>query len=257
MDGCCFKTLTMNSLFGLQDKVILVTGASSGIGRSIAIMCAEQGATVKITARNIERLQETLQLLSKGNHSYFSTDLTSDESISNLVKELPELDGLILNAGMVKTLPVRFIKKEDLEAMFTLTLHSSVLLIQQLLKQKKIKSGASICFISSVASQKITIGNSMYSAAKGALNSFAKSLALELSPKQIRVNAILPGMVVTTILKDSAISSQQLEEHKKNYPIGRFGTPDDIAGLTVYLMADISKWMTGSLLTIDGGYTLK
>jgi NAD(P)-dependent dehydrogenase (short-subunit alcohol dehydrogenase family) len=247
----------MGSLFGLQDKIILVTGASSGIGRSIAVMCAEQGATIKLTARSSERLEETLQLLPKGNHSYFSADLTSEEAISALVQELPELDGLILNAGMVKTVPVRFIKKEDMEEMFSLTVHSSAILIQQLLKHKKIKSGSSICFISSVASQKITIGNSMYSAAKGALNSFAKSLALELAPKQIRVNAVLPGMVVTNILKDSSISSQQLDEHVKNYPIGRFGTPEDIAGLTVYLMSDVSKWMTGSLLTIDGGYTLK
>lgn len=97
----------------------------------------------------------------------------------------------------------------------------------------------------------------MYSAAKGALNSFAKSLALELAPKRIRVNAVLPGMVVTNILNESSISSQQLEEHMKNYPIGRFGNPEDVAGLAVYLMSDASGWMTGSLLTIDGGYTLK
>jgi len=247
----------MGLLFGLQDKVILVTGASSGIGRSIALLCAKQGASIKVTARNSERLEETIQLLPKGNHSYFSADLTSEEAISALVQELPELDGLVLNAGMVKTVPVRFIKTADLEEMFRLTVYSSALLIQQLLKHKKIKSGASICFISSVASQKITIGNSMYSAAKGALNSFTKSLALELAPKQIRVNAILPGMIVTNILKDSSISSDQLDEHVKNYPIGRFGTPEDVAGLTVYLMSDVSKWMTGSLLTIDGGYTLK
>lgn len=247
----------MSSLFGLQDKVILVTGASSGIGRSIAVMCANQGATLKLTARNSERLEETVQLLPKGNHSHFSADLTSEDAITDLVQQLPELDGLILNAGMVKTVPVRFIKKDDLDDMFSLTVHSSALLIQKLLKQKKIKRGASICFISSVASLKITIGNSMYSAAKGALNSFAKSLALELAPKQIRVNAVLPGMVVTNILNESSISEQQLEEHQKNYPIGRFGTPEDVAGLTVYLMSDASQWMTGSLLTIDGGYTLK
>jgi NAD(P)-dependent dehydrogenase (short-subunit alcohol dehydrogenase family) len=170
---------------------------------------------------------------------------------------LPVLDGIILNAGMVKMVPVQFIKKDDLDYMFKLTLHSSIMLIQQLLKSKKIKSEASICFISSVASQKITIGNSVYSAAKGALNSFAKSLALELAPKQIRVNAILPGMIATGILASEVVSEEQLQTHLKNYPLGRFGTPEDVAGLTVYLMADVSKWMTGSLLTIDGGYTLK
>ena len=89
------------------------------------------------------------------------------------------------------------------------------------------------------------------------MNSFAKSLALELAPKQIRVNAILPGMIATGILASGVVSEEQLQTHLKNYPLGRFGTPEDVAGLTAYLMADVSKWMTGSLLTIDGGYTLK
>jgi NAD(P)-dependent dehydrogenase (short-subunit alcohol dehydrogenase family) len=247
----------MKSLFSLQGKTILVTGASSGIGRAIAVLCAQQGATIIMTARNKERLSETLHLLPKGNHHYIITDLTSEIELKELVEQLPVLDGIILNAGMVKLVPVQFIKKDDLDYMFKLTLYSSIMLIQQLLKSKKIKSEASICFISSAASQKITIGNSVYSASKGALNSFAKSLALELAPKQIRVNAILPGMISTGILGSGVVSEEQLQIHLKNYPLGRFGTPEDVAGLTVYLMADVSKWMTGSLLTIDGGYTLK
>lgn len=247
----------MDSLFNLQGKTILVTGASSGIGKAIAILCAKQGANVLLTARNKEKLEETLQLLPEGNHQYFLADLTLDDNIKELVSQLPLLDGVILNAGMVKTVPVQYIKKEDLNYMFNLTLNSSVLMIQQLLKSKKIKPESSVCFISSVASQKITIGNSMYSAAKGALNSFSRSLALELAPKKIRVNAILPGMIETPILDAGSVSTEQLDLHLKNYPLGRFGKPDDIAGLTVYLMADVSKWMTGSLLTLDGGYTLK
>jgi NAD(P)-dependent dehydrogenase (short-subunit alcohol dehydrogenase family) len=247
----------MNSLFSLHNKTILVTGASSGIGRSVSEMLAHQGATVIMTARNEARLEATLQSLPQGNHKYFSADLTSDEAITELVTLLPALDGIILNAGMVKTVPVPFIKRDDLDYMFDLMLHSSILLLQQLLKSKKLTPGASVCFISSVASQKITIGNAIYSAAKGALNSFAKSLALELAPKKIRVNAILPGMVQTGILESGSISEEQLQAHLKNYPLGRFGQPEDIAGLTVYLMADVSQWMTGSLLTLDGGYTLK
>ena len=247
----------MNSLFSLENKTILVTGASSGIGRAIAEMLANQGATVILTARNEVRLQAVLASLPKGNHRFFSTDLTSDEAVKDLVSQLPPLDGIILNAGMVKTVPVQFIKRDDLDYMFNLMLHSSILLVQQLLKNKKLQAEASVCFISSVASQKITIGNAIYSAAKGALNSFTKSLALELAPKKIRVNAILPGMVETGILDSGTISEEQLQIHLKNYPLGRFGQPEDIAGLTVYLMADVSRWMTGSLLTLDGGYTLK
>ena len=247
----------MNSLFNLKNKTILVTGASSGIGSSISELLAAQNATVIMTARNEERLNASLNTLPEGNHRIYTTDLTSTDQIRQLVSNLPELDGVILNAGMVKTVPVQFIKKDDLDYMFNLMLHSSILLIQQLIKYKKLKPESSVCFISSVASQKITIGNAMYSAAKGALNSFTKSLALELAPKQIRVNAILPGMVQTAILNSGTISNEQLELHLKNYPLGRFGKPEDVAGLTVYLMSDISKWMTGSLLTIDGGYTLK
>jgi len=97
----------------------------------------------------------------------------------------------------------------------------------------------------------------MYSATKGAINSFTKSLALELASKQIRVNAILPGMVETDILKDSSISTDHLINHLKNYPIGRFGKPEDVANLSIFLLSDASSWMTGSLITLDGGYSLK
>jgi NAD(P)-dependent dehydrogenase (short-subunit alcohol dehydrogenase family) len=247
----------MNSPFQLHQKTILVTGASSGIGKAISILLASQGGTIVLTARNKARLNQTLEELTAGKHEVYTADLSVEEELNALVQNLPELDGLVLNAGLVKTLPVRFIKKENLEEMFSLTVYSAALLIQLLIKNKKLKSGASICFISSVASRKFTLGNSMYSAAKGALNSFAQSVALELAPKQIRVNAVLPGYIHTNILSDSAISEEQLNLHLKNYPLGRFGQPEDVAGLVLFLMSDLSKWMTGSLLTIDGGYTLK
>jgi NAD(P)-dependent dehydrogenase (short-subunit alcohol dehydrogenase family) len=158
---------------------------------------------------------------------------------------------------MVKTVPVRFIKRDDLDYMFNVNIQASIMLVQRLLKQKKVKDGGSICFVSSVATQKVTLGNAMYSATKGAVNSFTKALALEMAPKQIRVNAILPGFVETGILSDSAIGEDQLAKHKNNYPIGRFGKPEDIAYLSIYLLSDASQFMTGSLLTIDGGFSIK
>lgn len=247
----------MDSPFQLHRKTILVTGASSGIGKAIAILLANQGANIVLTARNEKRLNQTFNELSTGEHLVYSADLSIEEEIKALVQNLPELDGLVLNAGLVKTLPVRFIKKENLEEMFSLIVYGAALLIQQLIKSKKLKNGSSICFISSVASKKFTLGNSMYSAAKGAINSFAQSVALELAPKQIRVNAVLPGYITTNILDDSSISEEQLNLHLKNYPLGRFGQPEDVAGLVLFLMSDLSTWMTGSLITIDGGYTLK
>jgi len=248
----------MTDLFNLTNMTILVTGGSSGIGLGIAKICADHGASIILVGRNEERLKES-QLLLKGagQHCYYPLDLTSDEALDILVDKLPILDGLVLNAGMVKIVPINYIKRTDLEYIFNLTLHSSIFLIQKLLKYKRIKNGSAICFISSVASQKVSIGNAIYSSAKGALNSFTKSLALELAPKQIRVNAVLPGLVETNILNSGPIESEQLVEHLKKYPLGRYGKPEDIGGLVLYLMSDISSWMTGSLLTIDGGYSLK
>ena len=248
----------MPDFFNLRNKTILITGGSSGIGLATAKICAEYGASIVLVARNKERLINAFkQLEGIGNHSYYSLDLTSDDSLRELVNQLPKLDGLVLNAGKVKTVPIRFIKREDLEYMFNLTLHSSIILVQNLLKMKKIVPGSSICFISSVSSKKISLGYSLYSSAKGALNSFTRSLALELASKQIRVNAILPGLVQTEGVKNGALTEDQLIEHLKEYPLGRFGQTEDVGGLVLYLMADISGWMTGSLLTIDGGYTLR
>lgn len=244
--------------FALENKTILVTGASSGIGRSIAISCAQMGASVNITARNTERLDETRSMMLNGErHKIYPADLAVDSQIEELVQKLPQLDGLVLNAGIVNTVPAKFIRRKLLDEIFNINIQAPILLVQQLLKYKKIKHGASVCFISSISSVNAIIGNSMYSATKGALNSFTRSLALELAPRNIRVNAILPGFVETSILGDNVIGEDQMNIHKNNYPLGRYGKPEDVAWLSVYLMSDVSSWMTGSLLTIDGGYSLK
>ncbi|HQK69975.1 MAG TPA: SDR family oxidoreductase [Bacteroidales bacterium] len=247
----------MRGLFNLSDKNILVTGASSGIGRSIAVQTALQGATLYLTARNNERLQETAELLSPGEHKVFSADLAIEEEIRSLSEKMPVLDGIVLNAGAVKTMPVQFIKTDALKDLFAVNIQSSIILIQYLLKKKRIREGASICFISSVSSNFAQFANSVYSATKGAVNSFSRSLALELAPRKIRVNAILPAFVETEFLKNSPINEEHLREHLKKFPLGRFGRPEDVAYLAVYLLSDESEWMTGSLLTIDGGYSVK
>lgn len=247
----------MRNPFQLTDKQILVTGASAGIGRAIAVQASHQGGKVIITARNLESLQQTLASMHPGDHKMLLADLADENQIAKLTDSLPQLDAIVLNAGMIKTLPVQFLKKLVIDEMMQVNFTSSVILIQQLLKKKKLNPGAAVCFISSIATQKMIIGNAAYSATKAALNAYARSLALELAPKKIRVNAILPGMIQTSLLNESAIDSTQLETHKKNYPLGRFGTPDDVAHLAVYLLSDTSSWMTGSLITLDGGYSLK
>ncbi|TNE80905.1 MAG: SDR family oxidoreductase [Bacteroidetes bacterium] len=248
----------MNNVFSLKGKSILVTGASSGIGKQIAITCADNGARVLLAGRDEARLKDSLREISDESESKYSIgDLAYEENLNSLCEQCFELEGLVLNAGMVKLLPVSFIKKSDLDLIFEVNIKSTILLVQKLLKAKKIKKGASIVFISSISTQKATVGNAMYNASKGAMNAFAKTLALELAPRQIRVNIVLPGFVHTNILGVGNAENEDLKKHRLNYPMGRFGEPKDIAYLVQYLLSDASEWMTGSLIPIDGGFSLK
>lgn len=243
--------------FSLENKTIVVTGASSGIGKEIAIQCSNFGANVIITGRNKSRLEDTFSALEKGlNNKLIQADLTKEEDLDSLLDAIPNIDGIILNAGVVKTVPVSFIKKEFLQEVFDVNFNSSVYLIQKLLKTRKIIKGGSICFISSVASNYVNKGNSLYTATKGAVNSFTKALALELAKKNIRANAILPGFIETKILDKSNLEDASIKKHLDKYPMGRFGKPSDIAYASIYLMSDASQWTTGSLMTVDGGYSI-
>lgn len=251
----------INNPFSLEGKTILVTGASSGIGRQTAIECSKIGANIVITARNEKRLSETLAALDTSNgqnHQMLIADLSSQEGVNALVDALPELNGVSLNAGIVKTLPVKFINNDDLQEVLNVNMMGPILLTQRLLKKKKIGKGASIVFTSSIGGVMIsTVGNTMYGISKGGLNAFMKGLALEMAAKGIRSNSVNPGFVDTNILAAGTISEEQLEENKKRYPLGRFGKPEDIAYAIIYLLSDASSWVTGHTLVIDGGVILK
>lgn len=244
--------------FSLEGKTILVTGASSGIGRAAAIECSKMGAKVIITARNEERLSSTLNVLDGDGHQMIICDLSHEEFIDEMVSELPEIQGLISNAGYTKIMPVQFISSDDINNIFQLNTVAPMLLLQKLLKKKKIKKGASVVFTSSMAGQGCcSVGNSMYTASKGAISAFIRCVALELAPKNIRVNAVCPAMVDTGILDSGTVSQNQLEADIKNYPLGRYGKPVDIALAMIYLLSDASSWITGDNIVIDGGLTLK
>lgn len=244
--------------FSLTGKTILVTGASSGIGKSAAIECSKMGARVIITARNEERLSQTLSELLGEGHQMFLCDLNEEAAIEKMVAELPEIQGLINNAGFTKILPVQFISTADINSILQVNTVAPMILLQKLLKKKKIKKGASVVFTSSMAGLGVTtVGNSMYTASKGAISAFIRCVALELAPKNIRVNAVCPGMVDTGILDSGTVTKEQLEADMKNYPLGRYGNPNDIAWAMIYLLSDASSWITGDNLVIDGGVTLK
>ena len=239
--------------FTLVGKQILVTGASSGIGKAIAVACAKMGATVIVTDRNVERLNETLNLMSEGDHKAISADLTKAEDIESLVAELPKLDGLVQCAGVGSRVPCKNIGKEDLQHVFMPNVEAPILFQTAILSKRKINKAASIVYVASRAANAPSVGNAAYSASKGAIISYAKCLALELAPRLIRVNCICPGMVWTELILKDGVDKEQLEQSQLTYPLKRFGQPEDIANLAIYLLSDASSWMTGSSLDISGG----
>lgn len=248
--------------YSLKGKVILITGASSGIGKTTAIECAKLGAHIILTARNEKRLAETFSMLdtSEGQqHRIIVADLNNSNEINALVDNVQDLDGLVNNAGIVKTKPIQFIKEEELEEVFHINALASIMLTQKLFKKKKFKKNASIVFTSSIGGVfKVTPGNAMYGISKGAINSYMKSCALEFAPRYIRCNSVNPGMIETPLLSTSqTITAEDRNIDKEKYPLKRYGHPEEVAHAIIYLLSDASSWVTGHALIIDGGITLK
>ena len=239
--------------FTLRGKTILVTGASSGIGRGIAIACSKMGAKVLITGRNESRLNETLSSLATGEHDRFVCDLTDQHELVEMASALPNLDGVVHCAGIGQRVLCKQLSKDDVETVMSTNFEGPVLLQTELLRQKKISKGASIVFIASIASYFPSVGNSIYSASKGAIISYAKCLSLELAPRKIRVNCISPAMVWTDIIVQDGCDDEQLKVDEQKYPLKRYGTPEDISNLAIYMLSDASTWMTGSNVNITGG----
>lgn len=242
--------------YSLEGKTILITGASSGLGASVAEECSKLGATVFITGRNESRLNQTFEKLAGEGHTQIVADLTKPQDVAMLTEILPTVDGLALCAGITKTLPVKFINDGVINEIFQTNTISSMQLIQQLLKKKKVAKKGSIVFISSISTAYADKGNSIYAASKGALNSFSKVLALEGAAQGIRSNCIQPGFVPSRMLEAGIVTEEQLQEELKKYPLG-FGEPTDIAYGVTYLLSNAAKWVTGSVITIDGGVTLR
>lgn len=239
--------------FSLKGKVILVSGASSGIGRSIAVSCSLMGAKLYITARNKERLEETLSQLYGDSHQMVLADLTKSDDREHLASIIPTLDGIVHNAGVGARILCKDITESDLDDVMIPNFNAHVLLQSTILSKKKVNREASIVFITSRAADRPSMGNAIYSASKGALISYAKCLGLELAPRKIRVNCILPAMVQTHFIEKSGMDQDMMEDIKNRYPLKRYGQPEDIANLCIYLLSDASSWMTGSCIDITGG----
>lgn len=239
--------------FSLSGKTILVTGASSGIGQAIAVSVSKMGANVVINGRNIAKLEKTLSLLAGENNSIIVADLTKGEDIAKLADSVPQLDGIVHCAGIGHRMPAKMLTENEIDSVMKANFNGAVLLQAALLTKKKVKKDSSIVFIASKAAESPSPGNAIYSASKGALISYARCLALELAPRGIRVNCICPAMVWTDLIMLNEVTLEQLQESEKSYPLKRYGKPEDIANLAIYLLSDASSWMTNSCIDITGG----
>ncbi len=246
-------------MISLVNKKILITGASSGIGKATAILFSYLGAEVIITARNKETLNETfLQLNPNPNHQQIIGDLTLIEEIKKIVNEITAIDGFVHCCGKVLPVPVKFIKQQQLQDVFSVNYFSAVNMISELLKQTKFNQQSSIVFLSSVSTLHAYFGGGPYISSKAALEGYAKTLALELVPKKIRVNVLQPALVNTPIFEstiDAAVNNEDMMKLISKYPLG-VGEPKDVANACAYFISDASKWITGSFLKMDGGLTL-
>lgn len=242
--------------FSLSGKTILVTGASSGIGRAIAVECSRMGATVILTARNAERLEKTLSMLEGAGHAVVAADLTEENDRKHLIESLPVLDGVVQNAGVFNTVLTKNIQQKDLDYVLPPNLYAPILLQKELVKHKLLAKGSSVVFMSSIASLRPFIGNAVYTISKAGITGYAKVLALELAPKNIRVNCICPGIVRTDLTENSVFSTEEYKAEEMKYPLKRYGKPEEIAYMAVYLLSDASAWVTGTTMEVSGGINL-
>ena len=253
----------INNPFSIEGKTILVTGASSGIGRATAITCASMGARVVLVGRNVARLEKTqqsirgLEIRGLEVGEVFAADLTDEAQVQNLVEAVPAIDGIACCAGVADMNPFSFVTAEEMERVFKVNCFAPVMLVNKLLKAKKLNKGASVVFVSSVDGPKVVhAGNTVYSGSKSALVGMARNMAIDLAKKKIRVNCVLPGTTDTPMIRTENVTEEMLAENAKLFPLQRFAQPEEIANAIIYLLSDASSFVTGTELVVDGGYSI-
>ena len=244
----------MYNPFSLAGKTILVTGASSGIGRATAVESAKMGASLVVTGRNEGRLQDVYETLEGEGHRKVIADLSCQEGIDALVADLPPLDGAVLCAGITKNVPVQFATREKFNSIFDVNFFSPVELLRQLYRGKKLNLGASVAVVASIGGlRSFNYGNGLYGSSKAALVSFMKYCAHEFAGRKIRVNCVCPGMIETPMRSSTPYTQEQLDKYMERIPLKRFGQPEEVAFGIIYLLSEASSYVTGMNLFIDGG----
>lgn len=248
-------------LFSLSNKTILITGASSGIGRSCAVQCSKMGASLLLMGRNVDELNRTVSELQPGTKvemivADFSKMVDLELVIAEKILTIGKIAGFIHCAGVEKTLPLKKQTSEVFQSIFDINVFAGFELAKIISLKKYKAEKASFVFIASVAGMVGESGKTIYSASKGAVISGARSMSMELARSDIRVNSISPAMVKTPILEKmfDGIGEEASQNIIKKHPLG-IGEPEDVANACVFLLSDAAKWITGTNLVIDGGYT--
>lgn len=251
----------MYNPFSLENKTILITGASSGIGRAIALECAKLGANLVISGRNEERLTATYIGLDTSigqQHQMIVSDLTTQEGLDNLISRKILFDGVSSNAGIVTgNKPIKFIEEEDLLNVINTNTVSHILLAKLLFKKKLLNKNASYVFTASIGG---TVshgpGNTIYGVSKSGIDSFMKYAAIEFAARGIRCNSVCPGMIETPMINLDALTDEDKAKDAEKYLLKRYGKPEEVAHLHAFLLSDASSYITGDSIVIDGGYTV-
>ena len=244
----------------LSGKNILVTGASSGIGKGISIFLSKVGANITMAARNEEKLKETFKELEPGDHSYYTIDLNNFNDIEVMLDKITsdgkKLNGIVHSAGISRTIPIQYLKFQDLNNIMSTNFYSFMELVKHFSKRKYNDNGGSIVAISSISSRVGARGLAAYSASKGALESAIRSLSLELAPRNIRINSISPSMIKTQIYDGlvDLVNNNNFEADLKKRQLLGLGTPEDVASAAAFLLSDASSFVTGTSMIVDGGY---
>jgi len=248
--------------FSLEKKTIIVTGASSGIGRESAVVFSKLGAKVILIGRNTERLNATLKDLEGANHSIYVFDLTNLDEIPSFIKKIAKeqgnISGLFHSAGIESIVALNMLDSNRIDLMFRINTMSAIMLVKGISsKEVRASNQVSIVIMSSIAGLTGTIGRSIYSSSKAAIDGAIRSLACELAPKNIRINSIAAGNIQNTGMFTKLVATlpeNKLIEDRNKYLLG-FGEPKDAAYSAAFLLSDASKWITGTTLIVDGGYT--